>query len=111
MKLQEIRFYRRTHDEHGNYRQECDSEECQRVHKEVRGIGIHALDSKKGMTFAEFVESHRKYVRDYPDDSDVPPITELLEDLAAMLRCGLATSVQEFVFTETNEHIPADTLS
>lgn len=110
MKLK-IRFKRNTHDESGKYRQECDSEECQRVHNEVRGIGIHALDSEKAMTFSEFVESHRKYVNCYPDDSDMPTTPELLEDLAAMLRCGLAASVQEFVFTETNEHIKTDSLS
>lgn len=109
--IKRVMFRRNTHDKSGNYREECGNEECTRVHNEVRGIGIHALDSKKAMTFSEFVESHRKYTADYPEDSDMPTIPELLEDLAAMLRCGLVVSVQEVLFTQESEHIPDDQVS
>jgi hypothetical protein len=94
-----ILFRRNTHDEHGNYRKECDFIDCP-----TAGIGVHAFDSRESIDFSAFVARNRKYYADNPMDGVLevipPKIADYLFDLAKMVRSGLVVAEVHVTFGE-----------
>lgn len=87
----QILFRRNTHDEHGDYRKECDNIDCP-----TAGIGVHAFDNRESIDFSEFVARNKKYYADNPTDGVLeviqPKVSDYLFDLAKMVHAGLAVA-------------------
>ncbi len=80
-----MKVYRRnTHFENGEYRGDST---FLHTNMEFQGLGVHALDSKKYLTYEEYVESHFKYHRSF-DDFSVPESRILRKELDEMIRIG-----------------------
>lgn len=88
----EILFWRNTHDKDGRYMGPFN-EVAESVWDKHGGVG-HQLSHKDGMTLAQVVQAETDYIRDNPDDGVTEPVlasvTRVMEDLAALCRCGLA---------------------
>lgn len=90
----QVLFRRNTHDATtGVYRRELDFfQKCRGL---FHGLDVHALRSDKWITLDEYIEENIKYHEQFEHDGmgpsgPCPPIPELLQDLALMIKLSLA---------------------
>lgn len=84
--IENVWFYRKPPSESA---EQQDATQKQIDDADIQGLGVHALNCSQPSSLADFIVQHEKYERDFPE-CPCPPVEDLLEDLAKMIRIGVA---------------------
>ena len=91
-----IKFQRNTHDADGNVREYTLRYDVDLAWQDACQLfSGHMGSSTTPMTFAELVEEHRKYDKDWPDEPFGYTVPDMLRGLALLLDADLYKVVED----------------
>jgi hypothetical protein len=83
-------YLRNTHDENGEFRGD-DAFLPSRIQYE--GLGVHGFDRVEPMNLDDYVNFHRKYADQFPQEFTMPTRERLQLELDELVRVGLAKEI------------------
>jgi len=86
--MSKVYYRRKTHTINGVFRNV--------VSPTCKGLGVHALDSKKWMTVQEYLDAHYEYKTTFPFDFTLPDNDTLLNELASLVQHDCAEQIISF---------------